>query len=277
MGHTCTALVRRAPIGDEVQWEPGSPLDPQKLASFDAIVHLAGRSITGRWTEKFKREVRESRVRGTQNLATAAAESFRKTGMPRTFLAASAIGYYGNRGDDDLTEDSPPGSGFLAEVCEEWEAAAHTAEAAGIRVVNIRIGVVLAKHGGALTAMLPAFRLGLGGPVGNGRQFMSWVTLDDVVGTFLFALDNENVRGPVNAVAPQPVRNTEFVHVLGKVLRRPTVFPLPAFVVRAIFGEMGDALLLASAKVRPTKLEAAGYTFYHPELNGALQSILSKR
>jgi uncharacterized protein (TIGR01777 family) len=274
-GHTSTALVRRAPVGDEVQWNPGQPLDPQKLAGFDALVHLAGKSISGRWTEKFKREVRESRVLGTRTLATSAAESFRKTGLPRVFVAASATGYYGNRGDEELTEDRQPGSGFLSEVCEEWEAATRPAAEAGIRVVNLRVGVVLAKHGGALQAMLPAFRLGLGGPIGDGRQYMSWIALVDVVGAFLFALGNESLRGPVNAVAPQAVRNAEFVHALGKALHRPAFFPLPAFVVRTVFGEMGEALLLGSARVRPAKLEGAGYEYRHPELSEALQATLS--
>jgi uncharacterized protein (TIGR01777 family) len=257
-----------------VQWNPGQPLDPQPLASYDAIVHLAGKSISGRWSETFKREVRESRVLGTQTLATAAAESYRNTGLPRVFVAASATGYYGNRGDEDLTEDSQPGSGFLSEVCEEWEAATSSAAKAGVRVVNLRIGVVLAKHGGALQAMLPAFRLGLGGPVGDGRQYMSWIALDDVVGALLFALTNEGLHGPVNAVAPQPVRNSEFVRVLGNSLHRPAFFPLPAFVVRTVFGEMGEALLLGSARVRPVKLEAAGYKYRHPELSEALQATL---
>ena len=274
-GHSSSALVRRAPAAGEVQWNPGQPLDPQSLAGFDAIVHLAGKAISGRWSEKFKREVRESRVLGTQTLATAAADSFRRTGQPRVFAAASATGYYGNRGDEELNEDSQRGSGFLAEVCEEWEAATNPAAEAGVRVVNLRIGVVLAKKGGALQAMLPAFRLGLGGPVGDGRQYMSWIAIDDVVGAFLFALANEKLHGPVNAVAPQAVRNLEFVRALGKALHRPALFPLPAFVVRTVFGEMGEALLLGSALVRPAKLGAAGYAFRHPELAEALRFTLS--
>jgi uncharacterized protein (TIGR01777 family) len=274
-GHTSDALVRRAPRNDEVQWDPTQPLDPRKLAGFDAIIHLAGKSISGRWSEKFKREVRESRVLGTQTLATAAAESYRRTGLPRTFVAASATGYYGNRGDEELTEDSQPGSGFLPKVCEEWESATRHAAEAGIRVANLRIGVVLAKHGGALQAMLPAFRLGLGGPIGDGRQYMSWITLDDVVGAFVFALTNDSLHGPVNAVAPQPVRNVEFVRALGHALHRPAFFPLPAFAVRTLFGEMGEALLLGSALVRPAKLEAAGYQYRHPELNEAFRATLS--
>jgi uncharacterized protein len=275
-GHSSFALVRRTPGENELQWDPERPLDPQTLNGFDAILHLAGKNIAGRWTEHFKSEVRASRVDGTRTLATAAAESFRSTGTPNVFIAASAIGYYGNRGDEVLTEQSKPGSGFSAEVCQEWENAANPAAEAGIRVVNLRIGVVLAKHGGALQAMLPAFRLGLGGKVGDGRQYMSWIALDDVVGAFLFALTNDNLHGPVNVVAPQPVRNSEFVQALGKALNRPSIFPLPAFVVRTLFGEMGESLLLGSALVRPAQLEAAGYTFRHSELDEALRATLSK-
>jgi len=219
--------------------------------------------------------VRESRVQGTHTLASAAAASFSQTGTPRIFVAASATGYYGNRSDEALTEASQPGQGFLADVCQEWEDAATPAAAAGIRVVHLRIGVVLAKHGGALPAMLPAFRLGLGGPVGNGRQYWSWVTLDDVVGAFLFALTHDGISGSVNVVSPEPVRNADFVRALGRALNRPTVFPLPAFVVRTLFGEMGESLLLASARVTPAKLQAGGYNFRHPELAEALQATLA--
>jgi len=273
-GHSSSALVRRTPVACEVQWNPAQPLDPRNLEGFAAIVHLAGKSISGRWSGKFKREVRESRVVGTRTLAIAAAESYRSTGQPRVIVAASATGYYGNRGDEELTEESTPGSGFLAEVCQEWESAATPAADAGVRVVNLRIGVVLAKHGGALPAMLPAFRVGLGGPVGSGRQYWSWITLDDVVGAFLFALNSEVLHGPVNAVAPAAVRNAEFVRALAKALHRPAIFPLPAFVVRTVFGEMGEALLLGSARVRPAKLEAAGYKYRHPELGEALNATL---
>lgn len=273
-GHTNAALVRRPAAGDQVQWDPAARLEPRQLSGFDAVVHLAGKNISGLWSDTFKREVRESRVQGTRTLATAAAESFRQTGQPGLFVAASATGYYGNRGDEALTEASPRGKGFLADVCQEWEDAAAPAADAGIRVVHVRIGVVLAKNGGALPAMLTPFRLGLGGPVGNGRQYWSWITLDDVVGAFLFALTTDELHGPVNAVAPQAVRNKEFVRELGKALNRPTVFPLPAFMVRTLFGEMGDALLLASACVRPAKLEAAGYRFRHPELPEALRVTL---
>ena len=273
-GHTTAALVRRPAAGDQVQWDPAQPLEPSRLKGFDALVHLAGKNISGYWTDKFKREVRESRVQGTRTLATAAAESFRQTGTPRVLVAASATGYYGNRGDEVLTEASPRGTGFLADVCQEWEDVAAPAVEAGLRVVHIRIGVVLAKEGGALQAMLPPFRLGLGGPVGNGRQYWSWITLDDVVGVFLFALSNDELHGAVNAVTPQSLRNAEFVRELGKAINRPAIVPLPAFVVRTLFGEMGDALLLASAQVAPAKLQAAGYHFRHPELPEALRATL---
>ena len=195
--------------------------------------------------------------------------------MPRGLVAASAIGYYGDRGDEVLTEQSTPGSGFLADVCQQWEAATIPATEAGIRVVNLRIGVVLTKHGGALKAMLPAFRLGLGGPVGNGLQYWSWIAIDDLVNVFLFALSNEDLRGAVNAVAPNPARNAEFTHTLANVLYRPAVLPLPTFVFKTLFGEMGESLLFASARVQPGKLTAAGYSFRHRDLYEALRFTLA--
>ena len=257
-----------------MQWNPAEPLDPAKLAGCDAVVHLAGKNIAGYWTAKFKQEVRDSRVQGTQTLARAAAESFRRSGQPRVFISASAIGYYGNRGDELLTEESPPGQGFLPEVSQQWEAATNAAREAGVRVVNLRIGVVLARDGGALPPMLLPFRLGLGGRIGSGKQYWSWVSLDDVVGIILFALQNDSLRGPVNVVSPEPARNEEFVRALGEELHRPTIFPLPAFVVRTLMGEMGDAALLGSARVEPAKLKAAGYQFRHPHLRDALRAAL---
>jgi len=273
-GDTAVALVRRTPREGEVQWDPAQPLDPGKLANCDAVVHLAGKNIAGYWTQKFKQEVRDSRVQGTRILATAAAESFRKTGQPRTLISASAIGYYGNRGDELLTEDSSSGQGYLADVSREWEAATNPACEAGLRVVNLRIGVVLARTGGALPSMLLPFRLGLGGRVGSGKQYWSWVSLNDVVGIILFALHNDNLRGPVNVVSPEPARNEEFVRALGAQIHRPTIFPLPAFVVHTLLGEMGDAALLGSARVEPAKLKAAGYQFRHAKLKDALQAAL---
>jgi uncharacterized protein len=273
-GHEPVALVRRPAREDEVHWSPTEPLDPAKLAGCDAVVHLAGRNIAGNWTAKFKQEVRDSRVQGTQTLAKAAAESFRRSGHPRVFISASAIGYYGDRGDELLTEENAPGQGFLPEVSQEWEAATAPARDAGVRVVNLRIGIVLARDGGALKSMLLPFRLGLGGRVGAGQQYWSWVSLDDVVEIILFALDNDNLRGPVNAVSPEPARNEEFVRTLGEALHRPTILPLPAFAVRTLMGEMGEAALLGSTRVEPAKLKAAGYQFQHPELKEALRAAL---
>lgn len=273
-GHQTPALVRRAPRDGELQWDPRQPLDPAKLAGCDAVVHLAGKNIAGRWTEKFKQEVLESRATGTRTLATAAAESFRQTGQPRAFVSASGVGYYGNRGDEVLTEECAAGAGFLAEVCKQWEAATDPARAAGVRVVNLRIGVVLARDGGALKPMLPPFRLGLGGRVGSGQQWWSWVALEDVIGAMLLTLQNESVRGAVNVVAPSPVRSADFVSALGKALHRPTIFPLPEFVIRGVMGEMGEELLLTSARAVPAKLQAAGYKFRHADLDDALRAAL---
>lgn len=273
-GDQTAALVRRAAQSGEVQWSPGARLDPALLAGFDAVVQLAGKNIAGRWTEQFKREVRDSRIEGTRTLATAAAESFRRSGMPRAFIAASAIGYYGNRGDEVLTESSAPGEGFLPEVATAWEAAANPAREAGVRVVHMRIGVVLAKEGGALPPLLFPFRIGLGGRIGDGRQWWSWVALEDVVDAFAFALRNQNLAGPVNLVSPNPARVAEFVRTLAEVLHRPTIFPLPAFAVRLMLGEMGQALLLDSARVVPEKLQGAGYKFVFPDLSAVLAAAL---
>ncbi len=275
-GHEVARMVRRVPDAGEVQWRPGVALDAEKVAGFDAVIHLAGKNVAGIWTEKFKRELHASRVVGTDTLAEAAAESYKRNGQPRIFLCASATGYYGNRGDEVLTEDSAPGKGFLAETCVAWEAAAQPARDAGLRVVNVRIGVVLAKDGGALKPLLLPFKLGLGGRIGDGRQFWSWVSLDDVVGAFVFALEHEQVRGPVNAVSPQPARNAEFVKALGRVLHRPTILPLPAWVIRLVMREMGEEMLLSSARVEPAKLMADGYRFQHPELEEALHHVLQE-
>ncbi len=270
-GHEAVALVRRAPRPGEVEWNPAEPLDPEKLAGCDAVVHLAGKNVAGRWTERFKQEVRDSRVQGTRTLAVAVAEAYRRSGRPSVFISASAIGYYGNRGDELLTEESSPGQGFLADVSQQWETATNPALDAGVRVVNLRIGVVLAREGGALPAMLLPFRLGLGGRIGSGQQYWSWVSLEDVVGVILFALQRDSLRGPVNVVSPEPARNTDFVRALGEELHRPTILPLPAFVVRTLFGEMGDAALLGSARVEPAKLKLDGYQFRYPHLKDALR------
>ena len=273
-GDSTVALVRRAPREGEVQWNPSGPLAPEKLAGCDAVVHLAGKNIAGYWTKKFKQAVRDSRVQGTKTLATAAAESFRRSGGPGLFISASAIGYYGNRGDELLTEESGPGQGFMADVCQEWEAASNPVREAGLRVVNLRVGVVLAREGGALPPMLLPFQLGLGGRVGSGKQYWSWVAIDDVVGIIRFALQNESLCGPVNVVSPEPARNKDFTRALAAQLHRPAIFPLPAFIVRTLLGQMGDAALLGSARVVPARLMAAGYQFHHPTLQAALQAAL---
>ena len=273
-GDDPVALVRRVAGAGEMQWSPYQAFDPAKLGGCDAVVHLAGKNIAGLWTKKFKQEVLESRVRGTQTLATAAAESYRRAGQPRVFMCASGMSYYGDRGDEVLTEDSSTGTGFLADVVRQWEAATAPARDAGLRVVNLRIGVVLARNGGALKPMLPAFRLGLGGKVGSGKQYWSWIALDDVVAMMIFALQNDSLHGPINVVGPAPVRNDEFVRALGKELHRPAVFPLPAFVVKSLLGEMGQELLLTSARVLPAKMNAAGYKFRHSELADALHAAL---
>ena len=268
------SLVRRQPRSGEMQWNPPEPLDPRRLTGFDAVVHLAGKKIAGRWTEKFKRETYDSRVQTARALARAAADSFRQSGKPQVFVSASAIGYYGDRGDELLREQSPAGkASFTSELAQGWEAATTPASEAGLRVANLRFGVVLAANGGALEKMLPPFRLGLGGRIGHGRQYISWISIDDVVGAILFVLRG-NLRGPVNVVAPNPVRNAELTRALGRVLHRPTIFPVPATMVRLLFGQMGDELLLASQKVEPAKLKAAGYLFRHADIEDALRAVL---
>lgn len=274
-GHEIFQLVRYAPRSDrEIEWSPDRySIALARLEGFDAVVNLAGESIAaGRWTEEKKRRIRESRVKGTKLLGDALANL---TNRPRTFICASAIGYYGNRGDEILTETNAPGEGFLAEVCVEWEKATALAIEQGIRVVNARFGVILDQKGGALAKMLPPFRMGVGGRIGSGKQWMSWIALDDVVGALKFALTQDSLQGPVNFVAPNPVTNAEFTKTLGKALSRPTILPIPAFAVRLLFGEMGDALLLGSQRVEPERLTRAGYGFQYQRLGEALQNVLA--
>lgn len=277
-GHEVLRLVRRAPRpgADEVRWDPqGGAVDTAVLEGLDAVVHLAGKGIaSGRWNAARKAAIRESRVEGTRCLCEALAGL---QAPPRVLAAASAIGFYGDRGDEPLDEASAPGKGFLPEVCAAWEAAADPARAAGIRVVHPRIGVVLAAAGGALGQMLVPFRCGLGGPIGSGRQIMSWIALEDLIGAIHAALFDERLEGPVNAVSPHAVTNAEFARTLGKVLRRPAVLPLPAAAVRAIFGQMGQELLLAGARVVPSRLEGCGFPFLYPQLEGALRDELGCR
>jgi uncharacterized protein len=275
--HTVMRLVRSTPRpgATEIPWDPAARSIPTPaLEGFDAMVHLAGDNIaSGRWTAAKKASIRNSRVQGTALLCDALAQLVTP---PKVLLCASAIGYYGDRGASILREESAPGTDFLAEVCQAWEAAAAPAVQRGVRVVYLRLGVVLSAAGGALAKMLTPFRLGLGGVVGDGQQYISWIALDDVLGVIHHALITETLHGPVNAVAPQPVTNQEFTTMLGQVLRRPTRFPMPAFVARLVFGEMADALLLASTRVAPVRLQASGYTFQYPALEGALRHLLGK-
>jgi uncharacterized protein len=272
--HDIFRLVRYAPHSEtEIEWSPERySIALARLEGFDAVVHLAGESIAeGRWTDEKKKRIRESRVKGTRLLGDALANL---TSPPKTFVCASAIGYYGDRGDELLTETSAPGKDFLSEVCVEWEQATALASEKGIRVVNCRFGIILDAKGGALKKMLPPFRMGVGGKIGSGKQWMSWIALDDVVRGIKFALANDSIRGPVNFVAPAPVTNARFTKTLGKVLSRPTLFPIPAFGVRLLFGEMADALLLSSQRVAPTVLQTSNFLFQYSQLDSALRQVL---
>ncbi len=257
----------------DVVWDPGrQQIDSGGLEGVDAVVHLAGEGIAeGRWSATRKRRILESRTRGTRLLAETLSGLVRR---PRVLVSASAIGYYGDRGDQVLDEESPAGRGFLPEVCVAWEEAAAPASDAGIRVVRLRIGPVLSREGGALSRMLPLFRIGVGGRLGHGRQYMSWIALDDLVRVIASAIGDESLSGPVNAVAPGPVTNAEFTRALGRALGRPAILPVPALALRVAVGEMADALLLASARVLPRRLERGGFRFEHPDVEEALRSLL---
>jgi uncharacterized protein (TIGR01777 family) len=257
-GHYVTRLARWPYVAADVE-------------GTDAVIHLAGASIAGRWTEARKRAIEESRVLGTRSLAQAIAESARP---PAVFISASAIGYYGHRHDETMQEEHDRGDGFLADVCDHWEKATWPARRAHVRVVNLRFGMVLSAQGGALAKMLPPFRLGLGGRIGCGRQYMSWIALEDAVGIIQRALVSKTLDGPVNAVAPYPVTNFEFTERLAQALHVRARFPMPAFLARLIFGEMADELLLASTRVEPIRLIATGYRFQYPLLDGALRHLL---
>ena len=273
-GHEAVRLVRRGTglDGAEVGWDPATGrIDAAALEGLDAVVHLAGESIAGRWTPRKKSAIRGSRVDGTRLLCETLAGL---DAPPDLLVCASAVGFYGNRGDERLTEESGPGDGFLADVCREWEAATRPAEERGIRVVSLRLGMVLSRRGGALAQMLLPFRLGLGGPVGSGRQWWSWIALDDVVAAVDHVLATPGLRGPVNLVSPEPVTNREFARALGRVLRRPAFLPMPAFAARLALGEMADAAILASVRATPLRLLESGFAFAHPSLEPALQHIL---
>ena len=261
-------------VGRHILWNPDAgTIQAEDLEDFDAVVHLAGETIVGRWTAGKKTRILESRAKGTRLLCESLAHLRNR---PIVLVSASAIGYYGDRGDQVLDEESSAGSLFLSEVAKAWEAATEPASRNGIRVVNLRIGFVLSKAGGGLATMLLPFKLGIGGRVGSGRQYMSWIAIDDVVGAISHAILSDALHGPVNAVAPHPVTNREFTKTLGRVLWRPTIFPLPAFAAHLVMGEMADNLLLASARVEPARLLASGYEFRFPQLDSALRHVLGK-
>ncbi|MFB3923617.1 MAG: TIGR01777 family oxidoreductase [Terriglobia bacterium] len=276
-GHAVVPLLRtRVRPGEKgILWDIQSgTLDPRAVEGFDVVVHLAGESIgAGRWTLTRKATLRHSRVKGTRLLAETLASLAHP---PKVLVCASAMGFYGDRGDEILTEESSAGTGFLAELCQEWEAASEPAAEKGIRVTRLRIGLVLGAEGGALKQMLPPFRFGVGGRLGSGRQFMSWIALDDLVAVIEHAVTHDSLAGAVNAAAPNPVTNREFTTALGRVLDRPTIFPVPSLAVRILFGEMGDALLLSSARLAPARLLASGFQFRYPELEAALRHALHK-
>lgn len=275
VGHSVVPMTRKSSGSSQnaIVWDPVHGVaNPQQLESVDAIVHLAGENIAaGRWTVALKERIRKSRVEGTRALVQSLAGLQIR---PKTLVCASAIGFYGDRGDEILTESSPAGSGFLADVCSAWESEAMAAANLDMRVVCLRIGVVLSPKGGALAKMLLPFKLGAGGVIGSGKQYWSWIGLNDLVRAIAFCVENENIRGPVNAVSPQALNNYDFTKTVGKVLHRPTIVPLPAFVAKIVLGEMAEALLLSSAHVVPEKLQAHGFQFAQPDLKSCLEHEL---
>jgi len=275
VGRDVDRLARAFPGAETHAWPAATaPFPSEALCGTDVIFHLAGEPIAaGRWTEQRRQRIRDSRVLGTRALVNAIAAS---TPRPGVLIAASAVGFYGDRGDEALDEGSPPGRGFLAELCAEWEAEARSAEALGVRVVNVRFGAVLATHGGALQKMLPAFRLGVGGRLGHGRQWMSCVHVDDAVGLLLHARDDDRCRGPMNAVSPRPLTNLEFTQALGRALGRPTILPIPALALRLMFGEMSH-VLIGSQRVYPRVAERSGFRFEYPTVDQALTALLPHR
>lgn len=273
-GHDVVRLVRSWPKAGEIEWHPNQDsIDTGKLEGFDAIINLAGENVAeGRWTEEKKKKIHDSRVNGTHLLSEAIAKL---TTKPRCFLCASATGIYGDRGDETLDEQSESGGGFLAGVCREWEKATEPAHRAGVRVVNFRFGPILARAGGMLEKMLTPFKMGLGGKIGAGKQYISWVAIEDAVAVIKRVLSDDSIRGPLNVVSPKPVTNERFTRALGEVLSRPTVMAVPAFAARLAFGEMADEMLLVSQKVIPKKLQAAGFQFEYSDLETALQHYVT--
>lgn len=276
-GKSVSAISRRegGTYQDSIMWDPQTGLaNPGRLESIDAVVHLAGENIAGgRWNDTVKRKIRNSRVEGTRNLvkSIAAVEN-----RPKVLVCASAIGFYGDRGAQELTEASDPGTGFLADVCKEWEQEANAAKELGLRVVNVRIGVVLSPKGGALAKLLFPFKMGLGGVVGSGKQYWSWIGLHDLTRVIAHCVNDESIEGPVNAVSPESMTNKDFTKGVGAVLKRPTVFPLPAFMAKIVLGEMAQPLLLASTRVVPAKLQSAGFQFDHSDLLSCLKHELEQ-
>ena len=270
---TVSKILRENTKDDDISWKPeDGDWDSAFTGGVDGIVHLAGENIaSGKWTRKKKEKIRNSRIEGTTRLC----EHILKLPTPPSVLVcASAIGYYGNRGVEFLNEGSSRGSGFLPDVCLGWEEAAESVSKAGIRVVNVRFGIVLSKDGGALAKMMTPFKIGMGGKIGSGTQYMSWVAMDDVTGAIYHTLTTDSLKGPVNVTAPNPVTNKEFTNTLGEVLKRPAVVPIPAFAAKLAFGEMANDLLLASTKVAPKRLSDSGYKFQYPELENALKHVL---
>jgi uncharacterized protein (TIGR01777 family) len=272
-GAAVTRLVRGAPKSGEIEWHPNQDqVSSQLLDGFDVIINLAGENIAaGRWTDEQKRKIRDSRVSGTHLLSEAIAGMNVK---PSAFICASATGIYGDRDDETLDEQSESGGGFLAGVCREWEMACEPAIKAGVRVVNLRFGPILAREGGMMAKLLTPFKMGMGGKVGSGKQYISWVALEDAVNAIRLAVNDQSIRGPLNIVSPNPVTNEEFTRTLGHVLNRPTALAVPAFAARLAFGEMADEMLLSSQKVLPKKLTAAGFQFQYPELEAALKKYV---
>lgn len=275
LGHRVIKLVRGAPSSTATAtWNPDAgQIDLSRAGKIDAVVHLAGESIAQRWSPEVKQRIRDSRVEGTRLLSSVLTKL---STPPRVLICASATGFYGNRGEEWLNEQSAPGSGFLAATCQEWEAASRPASERGIRVVRLRFGIVLTPKGGALAKMLPAFRFGVAGRLGDGRAYWSWITLDDLIAAIQHALATESLQGPANAVTPNPITNATLTRTLGSVLRRPAVLPVPRFAVELLFGEMGREAMLASFRVKPSRLLATGFKFRFPELEPALRHLLGK-
>lgn len=270
-GFEVVRLVRRQPLDSgEIEWDPMREIPPELVSGFHAVIHLSGETVAGRWTRAKKIAIRDSRVLTTQNLARALA---RAASQPAAFLCASAIGCYGDRGDEVLTEESPSGDGFLASVCREWEAATLPASEAGTRVVNLRTGIVLSRTAGALKPMLLPFRLGLGGRIGSGRQWWSWIHVSDLASAVIHSLEKE-LSGPVNLTSPNPVRNSEFTEGLARILSRPAIIPIPAWALRVALGGFADEGALASARVLPAKLMASGFQFRYADLQSALRELV---